>query len=314
MKEGLYAEMQTNKGKILLNLEFEKCPMTVANFIGLAEGTIPNKEKNIETPYYDGLKFHRVIDNFMVQGGCPKGSGVGGPGYNFPDEFHPELKHTSPGILSMANAGPGTNGSQFFITHIATDWLDNKHTVFGNVIEGMDVVNSITQDDILENITLNRVGKAAIKFDAPTIFANEVKNFEENHQKKQKKEAIKVLNQIKEKYPNARSTKSGLIVANEIKGEGIEALAGKVVSVHYTGRLMDGTIFDSSVERGEPIDFTLGSGMVIKGWDEGIAELKVGGKATFIIPHHLAYGDNGHPPVIPPKATLEFDVELIEIK
>ena len=314
MKEGLYAEMQTNKGKILLNLEFEKCPMTVANFIGLAEGTIPNKEKNIETPYYDGLKFHRVIDNFMVQGGCPKGSGVGGPGYNFPDEFHPELKHTGPGILSMANAGPGTNGSQFFITHIATDWLDNKHTVFGNVIEGMDVVNSITQDDILENITLNRVGKAAIKFDAPTIFANEVKNFEGNHQEKQKKEAIKVLDQIKEKYPNARTTKSGLIVANEIKGEGIEALAGKVVSVHYTGRLMDGTIFDSSLERGEPIDFTLGSGMVIKGWDEGIAELKVGGKATFIIPHHLAYGDNGHPPVIPPKATLEFDVELIDIK
>ena len=314
MKEGLYAEMQTNKGKILVNLEFEKCPMTVANFIGLSEGTIPNKEKKNAVPYYDGLKFHRVIDNFMVQGGCPKGSGVGGPGYNFPDEFHPKLKHISPGILSMANAGPGTNGSQFFITHIATDWLDNKHTVFGNVIEGMDIVNSIKKDDVLENITINRVGDAAIKFDAPTIFANEVKNFEGNQQEKQKKEAMKVLDQIKEKYPNARTTESGLIVANEIKGKGMEALPGKVVSVHYTGRLMDGTVFDSSLERGEPIDFTLGSGMVIKGWDEGIAELKVGGKATFIIPHHLAYGDNGHPPIIPAKATLEFDVELIDIK
>jgi FKBP-type peptidyl-prolyl cis-trans isomerase len=314
MKEGLYAEIQTNKGKILLDLEFEKCPMTVANFIGLAEGTIPNKEKKKAVPYYDGLKFHRVIDNFMVQGGCPKGSGVGGPGYNFPDEFHPELKHISPGILSMANSGPGTNGSQFFITHIATDWLDNKHTVFGNVINGMDIVNSIKQDDILENITINRVGDAAIKFDAPTIFANKVKNFEENQQEKQKKEAMKVLVQINEKYPNARTTESGLIIANEIKGEGMEALAGKVVSVHYTGRLMNGTVFDSSVDRGEPIEFTLGSGMVIKGWDEGIAELKVGGKATFIIPHHLAYGDNGHPPIIPAKSTLEFDVELIDVK
>jgi FKBP-type peptidyl-prolyl cis-trans isomerase len=314
MKEGLYAEILTNKGKILLDLEFEKCPMTVANFIGLAEGTIPNKEKKKAVPYYDGLKFHRVIDNFMVQGGCPKGSGVGGPGYNFPDEFHPELKHTSPGILSMANSGPGTNGSQFFITHIATDWLDNKHTVFGNVINGMDIVNSIKQDDILENITINRVGDAAIKFDAPTIFANEVKNFEVNQQEKQKKEAMKVLVQINEKYPNARTTESGLIIANEIKGEGMEALAGKVVSVHYTGRLMNGTVFDSSVDRGEPIEFTLGSGMVIKGWDEGIAELKVGGKATFIIPHHLAYGDNGHPPIIPAKSTLEFDVELIDVK
>jgi len=314
MKEGLYAELLTNKGKILLNLEFEKCPMTVANFIGLAEGNIPNNEKKNGTPYYDGLKFHRVIDNFMVQGGCPKGSGVGGPGYNFPDEFHPDLKHNSAGILSMANAGPGTNGSQFFITHIATDWLDNKHTVFGSVIDGIEIVNSIKQDDILEKITINRVGELAKKFDAPTIFANELKNFESNQKEKQKSEAIKVLAKIKEKYPNARTTKSGLIVANEIKGDGEDAIVGKVVSVHYTGRLMNGTVFDSSIDRGEPIDFKLGEGMVIKGWDEGIAELKVGGKATFIIPYHLAYGEKGHPPVIPEKATLEFDVELIDVK
>jgi len=314
MKDGLYAEIKTNKGAILLSLEFEKCPMTVANFVGLAEGEISNKEKEAGVPYYDGLKFHRVIDNFMVQGGCPKESGVGGPGYNFPDEFHPDLKHTGPGVLSMANAGPGTNGSQFFITHIATDWLDNKHTVFGNVVEGMDVVNSITQEDAIETVSIKRVGTSAEAFDAAKIFEDEFTNFEAKQKAKEDAIVAELNKKISEKYPNARTTESGLMIANEVEGSGEQAVAGKTVSVHYTGRLMDGTVFDSSVERGEPIDFSLGGGMVIKGWDEGVAQLKVGGKATFIIPFHLAYGERGHPPVIPAKATLEFDVELVNIK
>jgi peptidylprolyl isomerase len=163
-------------------------------------------------------------------------------------------------------------------------------------------------------VNIKRVGDAANAFDASTIFANEVRDFESKQKEKQKGAALALKKQIEEKYPNARTTESGLIIANEVEGSGMQAIVGKTVSVHYTGRLMDGTVFDSSLERGTPIDFPLGAGRVIKGWDEGIAELKVGGKATFVIPFHLAYGESGYPPVIPAKATLEFDVELVDVK
>ena len=179
MKDGLYAKFSTPKGTILLALTYTETPGTVGNFVGLAEGTIKNDVQAEGTPYYDGLKFHRVIEDFMVQGGCPQGSGVGGPGYQFNDEFHPDLKHDKPGILSMANAGPGTNGSQFFITHIATPWLDGKHTVFGSVIEGQDVVDAIAQNDTIDTLEIIRVGQAAEAFDAADVFAN----FESNRLK-----------------------------------------------------------------------------------------------------------------------------------
>ena len=165
LKDGLYAKIVTVKGDIILNLEFEKTPLTVINFVGLAEGT-KKSSKPAGVPFYNGLIFHRVLPDFMIQGGCPNGTGRGNPGYRFADEFHPALKHDGPGILSMANAGPNTNGSQFFITHKATPWLNGKHTVFGRVVSGMNVVNAIRKGDKIISIAIIRKGKKAKKFKA----------------------------------------------------------------------------------------------------------------------------------------------------
>jgi peptidyl-prolyl cis-trans isomerase A (cyclophilin A) len=310
MEDGMYANIKTNKGEILIKLEFEKTPLTVANFVALSEGTMKNKKKELGTPYYDGLKFHRVIAEFMVQGGCPDGNGTGSPGYSFGDEFHPDLKHDKGGILSMANSGPATNGSQFFITHKETPWLDGKHSVFGSVVEGMDVVNTIAQDDIIETVTIIREGSKAKSFDALEVFnTSQAKMIKDAAaKKKNQEEANKSL------MEGAKVTASGLGYKMTKDGTGTQASAGKTVSVHYTGKLTDGTKFDSSLDRGQPIEFVLGEGRVIKGWDEGIALLKVGGSATFIIPSDLAYGERGAGGVIPPNATLIFEVELMDVK
>lgn len=179
LDDGLYAEITTNRGAILVKLTMEETPMTVANFVGLAEGIIKNQAKEAGVPYYNGLLFHRVISkangdaqDFMIQGGDPTGTGSGDPGYRFADEFHPALKHDSPGVLSMANSGPGTNGSQFFITIVETPWLDNKHTVFGHVVEGMEIVNTSMTGDVMQTVKIIRIGNAAENFDAAKIFAD----------------------------------------------------------------------------------------------------------------------------------------------
>ena len=310
MQDGIYAKFTTTKGEILVELTYKQTPGTVGNFVALAEGNLENEAKPQGQPYYDGLKFHRVINDFMIQGGDPNGTGAGGPGYQFDDEFHPELKHDGPGVLSMANAGPATNGSQFFITHVETPWLDNKHTVFGKVASGMEVVNAIAQGDTMDKVEIVRVGAEADGWNAVEAFRlfNGAKAEREAAAKKAAEQAMKELTAGFDK------TESGLHYKLIQQGDGEKAEAGKTVAVHYKGMLADGREFDNSYSRGNPIEFPLGMGRVIPGWDEGIQLLKVGDKARLVIPSELAYGSRGAGGVIPPDATLVFDVELMAVK
>jgi len=309
MQDGIYAKIKTEKGEILINLTYKLTPGTVGNFVALAEGNLENKAVEQGTPYYNGLKFHRVIPDFMVQGGDPQGTGTGGPGYNFDDEFHPELSHDAPGVLSMANSGPGSNGSQFFITHVETPWLDNKHSIFGNVIEGMDVVNAIEQEDTM-NVEIIRVGAEAEKWNAVETF-RQFTGAKAEREDAAKKAQDEMMGKLSEGF---EETESGLRYKIIQKGEGATPEKGQTVAVHYKGMFADGGVFDDSYKRGNPIEFPVGQGNVIPGWDEGILLLKVGDKARFVIPSHLAYGEAGAGGVIPPNATLVFDVELMEVK
>ena len=273
--DGIFANIETNKGLIVIQLEYQKVPVTVANFITLVEGTntFVTAEKMKGRPFYDGLKFHRVIPDFMIQGGDPDGNGSGGAGYSFKDEFAPDLKHNAPGILSMANSGPGTNSSQFFITHKETPWLDGKHTVFGHVISGMDVVNAIVQNDVIIKVTIDKKGSEAKKFNAPLILADYFKNkiaedqLEKDRQialkEKQAQEQAEAKKLYAEKYATvnaenatylkteklkATKTASGLEYVVLTKGTGTKPADGNNIFVHYAGYLEDGSLFDSSYE------------------------------------------------------------------
>jgi len=311
--DGLYAQMDTSKGAILLELEFEKVPLTVINFVGLAEGSLGHSRTEGQA-FYDGLLFHRVIADFMIQGGDPEGKGTGGPGYRFPDEFDLSLVHDGPGILSMANAGPGTNGSQFFITHTSTPWLDYKHAVFGRVLEGMDVVNAIEQGDSIEKVSIYRRGEAAQNFAADQAafdaaladIGTHQANFLQSKQAADEALAAALI-------PEALQTASGIFYTIRQEGTGNTPQAGDTVSIHYTGSLLNGQIFDSSEGR-DPLSVPIGVGRLIAGWDEIVLLRKEGETGSVVIPPQLAYGAAGAGGVIPPDAWLYFDIELLSIE
>ncbi|PIE56676.1 MAG: peptidylprolyl isomerase [Desulfobulbus propionicus] len=316
MNNGLYAKIITDKGDILLELYPDKTPLTVINFVGLAEGTLHlgGAEKPLGKPFYDGLTFHRVIGDFMIQGGCPLGTGTGGPGYTFPDEFDPKLRHDRPGILSMANAGPGTNGSQFFITHVPTPHLNGKHTVFGHVVEGQDVVNAIAKGDVINKVEIIRVGKEAEAFKTDqAAFDKALQKIRGAADKAAKGEREEMEAKIKAKWPKAKKSASGLYSQVVKEGEGDSPARGTLIKAHYTGRLLaNNKKFDSSHDRGTPLEFEVGVGRVIPGWDEALSEMKRGEQRVLIIPPELGYGERGAGGVIPPNAWLVFDVELVD--
>lgn len=334
---GMYAQFNTTKGEILIQLEPEKTPLTVANFVGLVEGNFrPFDTLSFDKPFYDGLKFHRVIKDFMIQGGDPQGTGMGGPGYKFFDEPRQDLSHSGPGILSMANSGPATNGSQFFITHKETPWLDGKHTVFGHVISGMDVVNAIVQDDVMEQVRIIRIGDQYQSWNAAEVFKETYRKMEEAFVVMQAEKArldaiekertdkiakmteeeykVYLLAEVRKTYPKAQQTASGLVFVIEKKGDANKKpKKGDEVSTHYTGTLMNGTKFDSSLDRNQPLNFKHNVGQMIPGYDEAVAMLGKGGKGRFIIPYTKAYGAAGRPPVIPAYSDLVFEIELLDI-
>ena len=343
--DGLFADIQTTEGDIIVKLEYEKTPVTVANFVSLAEGKSPFVADSIKGKrYYDGIIFHRIIKDFMIQGGDPTGTGRGNPGYKFKDEINDSLVHDKKGILSMANSGPATNGSQFFITHKATPFLNGRHAVFGEVVEGMDVVDSIANvetsqepmkkdrpvvDVVMNKVEIVRNGKEAKKFDAVQVMSD---YFAEEEAKiaafeKMKSDFVASLESDKQE---AEELPSGLKIKTIKEGEGAKPRVGQKVLVHYAGYLEDGSLFDSNYEEVKkrynkfderakaagmynpmPMDYSPDAG-IIAGFKEGLLNMKVGDKKRIFIPSHLGYGPQGSGP-IPPSADLVFDLEITGI-
>jgi peptidylprolyl isomerase len=346
LEDGLYAEIATNKGTMVAKLTYDKTPITVANFVSLAEGTntmvdSAYKGKN----FYKGIIFHRVIDSFMIQGGDPLGTGSGNPGYKFKDEFHPDLKHDKPGILSMANSGPKTNGSQFFITEKPTPFLDNRHSVFGELVIGMEVQDTISnvkttkpgdkpiEDVVIESLNIIRKGKEAKAFDAANIFNNHFAEAERlEKEKKAKAEALAKESKAKfnKQQEAAITLPSGLQYTITEKGAGEKLPINSKALTHYAVYFEDGRLLETSkLETAEafdvvneqrkaagqykpiPADISPDARM-IPGFKEGLQQLGVGDKATLFIPYHLGYGEAGNRG-IPPKSNLIFEVEIVEL-
>ncbi|GFR87655.1 peptidylprolyl isomerase [Elysia marginata] len=337
---------------MIVKLHYKKTPVTVANFISLAEGTNPYLADSLQgKPYYDGVIFHRVIKDFIIQGGDRTGTGLGNPGYRFKDEISDSLRHDKKGILSMANAGANTNGSQFFITHKPTPFLDGRHTVFGEIVRGFNIVDTIAsvdtskepktrdkplQDVVIEKVSILRYGKQAKEFDAPSVFSQDYKKQEKRE--KEKKEKAKVASQnILEEFKNqeslAKSYLSGIKILPLEKGKGATPKKGATVLLNYAGYLKEsGMLFDTSwldvAERFAMVDeqrkaqrgysnFKVRfdeSSQLIAGFKEAMLTLEVGDKIRVFIPSKLGYGESGAGGgIIPPNANLVFDIELQQI-
>lgn len=312
-KDGVFAIMQTSKGSIVLELFYDKTPLTVTNFVGLAEGTLDAAKGK---PFYDGLTFHRVIADFMIQGGDPEGTGRGGPGYRFADECRDDLVFDKPGYLAMANAGPGTNGSQFFITHVPTDWLNGKHTIFGQVVnaDSQKVVNAVQQGDKIEKLTIVRQGEAAKAFTATQAdFDKLAEEAKIAAAEKAKAANAKKIAEVEKAFPGYAKDSNGIYFKTTKEGSGSKIGGRKNVACEYKGYLVDGRVFDQSKGRG-PLEFVTDGGQMIPGFDIMVQDMKVGEKRTIVIPSELAYGPNGIPGVIPGGAYIAFDVELVRAR
>lgn len=328
--EGIFATISTNKGDIVVQLEYAKAPITVANFITLAEGknTYITDEKLKGKPFFDGLRFHRVIKDFMIQTGDPTATGGGGTGYAFKDEFT-DLKFDKSGILAMANSGPASNSSQFFITHKDTPWLNGKHTIFGHVIQGMDIVNAIAQNDAVTKIAITRKGTLAKQFDSQKVFADYFLTKGDDAKK------FAAIIDSKKVYfatlkASVNTTPSGLTYKIVQKGAGIKPVDGSTFFFHYAGYFEDGTLFDSSFEdvaktygkydanraaqngyQAFPFEAGKKDGM-IPGFMEALSLMSYGDKVVAFIPSKLAYGESGAGSVIPPNTNLVFELEMFE--
>jgi peptidyl-prolyl cis-trans isomerase A (cyclophilin A) len=310
---GLFARLVTGKGDIVVQLEYEKAPLTVGNFVGLAEGRLDaSKGKK----YFDGLSFHRVVPGFVIQSGDPKGDGTGGPGYEFPNEIASGLKYDAEGVVGMANSGPNTNGSQFFITMQAVPQLDSGYSIFGKVVKGMDVVKQVAQDDKLLKVEIIRNGGAAraFKADQKAWNSREAPLAASIKKASDDKRAADIA-AIKQKWPDLAPDADGIFQKVLKGGSGATPTAGQTVSVSYKGMLVSGQVFDQSDFHGGPVDFQVGVGRIIPGWDKVVMAMKKGEKRMIVIPPELAYGSRGTPGgPIAPDSFLAFEVELVALK
>lgn len=313
-KEGVFAVFELTQGDVAVELFYKKTPMTVSNFVGLAEGTLDAAKGK---PFYNGLKFHRVISvangdgqDFMIQGGDPEGTGRGGPGYKFPDEFVSDLNFEKPGKLAMANSGADTNGSQFFITIAPTEWLNQKHTIFGEVVYGQDIVNKTLQNDVIKSVKIVRKGKDAEGF-KPTQ-----KSFDELVEKVRKDNEEAKTKAFASLVEGFEKTSNGIYYKIVEEGKGSACGKNKKVKVEYMGYLTDGQVFDASKafhpQGHEPLEFTTGAKQMIDGFDQMVQEMKLGETRKMVLPPELAYGAMGYPGVIPGNAYICFDVKLIQ--